>query len=354
MGSRVLALDGIRGLAILMVVAAHVSDSRAVLAGPAGVTLFFTLSGYLITSLLYREHQKNARIDLLAFYARRALRLYPAFVLAVAGTGLLYWAVGDDRFNGYWGEAGISLLYLRDFFMAADMPSGVFDHSWSLAVEEQFYLVWPLILMAVLKFARHRLQLAVNVLAGVAVLWHLAGMVLFSQERVYFAPDTNAYALLLGCALAINMAHRQPRRRKRKALAITSAALVAGLPIAATAVWGDDWVVRNSLTVLIAGLSLVLIWSARGVSLLEIPALRFFGTISYGLYLWHEVLLAVQIEGFPIDGVWRVVAAGLSVMVAWLSYRYFESPVLKLKKRFERASIDPARGTTATPEYARR
>jgi peptidoglycan/LPS O-acetylase OafA/YrhL len=353
MHNYVKALDGVRGIAIGLVLVAHLTASRAEFAGAAGVTLFFVLSGYLITSLLLAEYEMHGYISFPRFYARRALRLFPALLVVIVGAWALFAILGDNRTHGYWLESIPTLLYLRDFLMAAGVSGNTMDHTWSLAVEEQFYIVWPLALTAIVSYMKTRLRLAVWTMTCIAVLWHLVAVLLLPSERVYFAPDTNAFAILAGCALATVAPMGKPRSRPVLALACV-AAIVVG-PILVGRLTENAWDARNFLTVGVAAVSIALLWSARGVRWLELAPLVWFGQRSYGIYLWHAVFLAIEIDGEPISGIERIAAIMAALVVAWASFRFVESPITALK-RFVAARPGPRSlpsGRAAEPEIRR-
>ena len=175
------------------------------------------LSGYLITSILLAEHAATGRIDLRAFYTRRALRLFPALALLIVAAALPAEAGGrsaaDLRLHRL---GGVASLYLGDFVRAGGGTLGPLDHTWSLAVEEQFYLVWPLVAAGAAVVGprgRRKLLRGVAALAAVAAGWTVLAAFLLPFARTYFAPDTNAFALMAGCALAAWLPVRPQRRR---------------------------------------------------------------------------------------------------------------------------------------------
>jgi peptidoglycan/LPS O-acetylase OafA/YrhL len=332
---RVAGLDGIRGLAVLLVVAYH-AGLPIRYGGVVGVTIFFVLSGYLITAILNLEHERDGRISLRRFYVRRALRLVPALLLAVTVTSLVVVVTRDPQLRGnYWLQVVAALTYTMDFFAArsgASLP--VWSHTWSLAVEEQFYLVWPALLIGTLALTRSRRQAArvVAVAAVLAVGWRIVASLTLPSYRVYNAPDTVAYALLLGCALALmpRMAAKVPAW-----LGYGSAVLAAGVA-------SFPSINRNGMDVTIglyagltAGLLAVpVIAAAPRMRLLAWRPLVFLGTISYGLYLWHWPLLQVHPFG---HGTHQVAVKVLLVIaatgVAYLSFRLVEQPILAYKRR---------------------
>jgi peptidoglycan/LPS O-acetylase OafA/YrhL len=335
---RVAGLDGTRGLAVLLVVTYH-AGLPVRYGGVVGVTIFFVLSGYLITAILNGEHERNGRISLRRFYLRRALRLVPALLVAVAVMSLVVVVTHDPQLHGnYWLQVVAALTYTMDFFAAspgASLP--VWSHTWSLAVEEQFYLVWPVLLIGALALTRSRRQ-AARVVAAAAVLavgWRIVASLTLPTARVYNAPDTAAYALLLGCALAL-----MPRVAARVPVWVGygAAALVAGVALFPRLNQNGSGGTVELFAGLVAGLLAVpIIAAAPRMRLLAWRPLVFLGTISYGVYLWHWPFLQVH----PFGHVTHLVAVKVALVVAatgvaYLSFRFVEQPILAYKsRRFE-------------------
>lgn len=295
--SRVPALDGLRGVAILLVVGYH-ARTEWFPGGSVGVTLFFVLSGYLITRLLLDDLERFRSVRWGRFYWRRALRLLPALLVFVAG----FLAVG-----GRLVDAVPTLTYTANFYEATGRTLGVLGHSWSLAVEEHFYLMWPLVLAAI--WTRHR---AVAAVAGVAVAWRVAMLVAGADwERVYYSTDTVAFALLAGCALA---ARRWSPRFPMVALAALVG--VAVLVPAKTAPY--LWVETAAVVAAVAAVA-----GAERIPGLDASWLRWFGRRSYALYLWHPLTLALT--GSALAGI------ALALVVAEASWRLVEAPAQRLR-----------------------
>jgi peptidoglycan/LPS O-acetylase OafA/YrhL len=187
-------LDGLRGIAILLVVARHADTPGCASGGAIGVTMFFTLSGFLITSLLLEESASTGRVDLAAFYRRRALRLFPALFACIAVTIVLAVLLGTWIASEQMVAA--ALLYFGNWALIARAEAGVLGHTWSLSVEEQFYVTWPLVLVL---FGRSRR--AVIWLAGTGALVSVGlRFKLYSGDtlwRVAYGTDTKADALLV-------------------------------------------------------------------------------------------------------------------------------------------------------------
>jgi peptidoglycan/LPS O-acetylase OafA/YrhL len=338
------ALDGVRGIAILAVLAVHTNHLfgwSLLKGGSIGVDIFFVLSGFLITSILLEEWTTTGNVNLRHFYARRFLRLVPALVLLAVVllllSGLLFSA----------GEAmetrrtiPIALLYLTDFFasLAPQTALGALRHTWSLAIEEHFYLLWPPVLLFFLKsgFTRRGLLILTSSLA-VAVCLHRA--VLFeagvSAARTYYAFDTRADALLIGCAAAIAVSWGFVKNFNRlTALAVTLIVVSIVLTDFASPIMHE-----GGFTILAATTALLLINLVSGQAesftrLMEVRPLVWVGKISYGLYLWHyPVFKWVKYAGgpWPLKLALAVVA---TFGVASLSFYMVERPLLRLKQRF--------------------
>ncbi|QGU27488.1 acyltransferase family protein [Microbacterium oryzae] len=342
-GRRLVALDGVRGVAVLLVVLGHISGTWAPYAGNVGVTLFLVLSGYLITSLLLRERDRYGSISFTGFYMRRVLRLMPALLLVLAVTPILLWIATDARLETYGYPAVVSGLYLADFFQASGVNLGFFTHMWSLAVEEQFYLIWPLLLVGLLgavgwgvSGSRRRLVAIVASLAFVGLAWRVVATLILDADRVYYAPDTNAFIILLGCLLAVMK--KETITRVPRWLAVAALAVIA---VASVLLPEGSPIVRN-WTVLGAALLAVVVvaGSASGGRLLSAKPLVWFGTISYGLYLWHAVLLWIAWWGPEAAGLPRLGLAAISIVIAWASFRFYELPIQqRFKARWERPRV---------------
>ncbi len=358
---RIRPLDGIRALAVLAVLATH-AGIPFLPGGFVGVDVFFVLSGFLITSLLYDELVVRGRIDLGAFWTRRARRLLPAALVMIVAVvaarplfvpdsvgGLRWDAITTALWSGNWRWA----LQGTNYFAQTGTPSPL-QHTWSLAVEEQFYLVWPLLLLACRAVRRRRL-LALS-LAGVAVS-ALATYVLArvaSPGRVYFGTDTRAQELLAGAALAAllaptwrwraaNPADRQSpqtagRRPLPLLLSLCGLAALAGI---ATTADGAPSEFRHGLLLLTALAAAALVAgvvldSGQPVArLLSTRLLVGIGRISYGLYLWHwPVYLALDGERTGLHGyVLAALRAAVTGMLAGASFVLIERPARRFRVR---------------------
>jgi peptidoglycan/LPS O-acetylase OafA/YrhL len=356
------ALDGLRAVAVVAVLLYH-GGVDWMPGGFLGVDLFFCLSGYLITSLLLAERRGTGRIDLRAFWLRRARRLLPAafLVIAVSVAAAAILAPGDLAQTR--GDALASLFYVdnwhqllvgQSYFAAFERPS-LLRHMWSLSIEEQFYLLWPLALgFGVAGLGARRTGLAA---LGLALLSALLMAVLFTSEsdpsRVYYGTDTHAVGLLLGATLAFvwPLGRFEPPRRP-SALAVLD--LTAGIALAALVVAMVTWqdydalvyrggIAAFSLTAVVL-IATVVHPAGRAAHLLGSAPLRWIGARSYGIYLWHWPVMALTRPG--IDVAWPlplllVAQIGLTVALAAASYRWLEQPFRKgTAQRRIRALLD--------------
>jgi peptidoglycan/LPS O-acetylase OafA/YrhL len=362
---RVLPLDGLRTLAILAVMAYHL-HLPGFTGGFLGVQVFFVLSGYLITTLLLRERDRTGRIRLPRFWGRRVLRLYPALVAMVVVGALLWPWVGDYKGAtlGVGEAAGISLTYTGNLFRAFWSTSqGVFAQTWSLAMEEQFYLLWPLVLVGLFAI-RPRRTLVVAGIGAAVVASAAAGWVLFadpsggSTADVYFSPVTGVAPLATGCALAIAL--RSARVRAVAAGPVGHVATWTGLAaVAAGVVWMDgDWTHHAwtfGIVLPAAGLAsalliggLVSVRSLPAAALSWTPVSWFGRRVSYAAYLWH-VLVFAMLEPF-VHGTWgKVALLAIALVVATGAAFAVEWPVERVRARLASARAERDRG--APPEH---
>jgi peptidoglycan/LPS O-acetylase OafA/YrhL len=343
------ALDGVRGVAILLVLLHHFA-MQWVGGGFVGVDLFFVLSGFLITSLLLEEWRATGTISLGAFYARRALRLLPALVVVLLAMVLV--SAGTEapkEAAAMRTTALMTLLYSANWFLAfRSLPRPELSPMWSLSVEEQFYIVWPVLLVILLRmgWSRRSMGLIVTAMllasAGLRlVLWERTG----SFNRIMFGTDTHADGLLAG-ALAAMVVHwgGTPRREGTLRALNWAAVLVVGfLIVFAHLGWPADpympWGGFVALNVAAVALIVCLIsapWA--GVRrLFEFAPLVWLGRISYGVYLWHMAAPWILGRmGVPLGGAAGAAAMGVSVGAAALSFYALERPMLRFKRRFER------------------
>ena len=332
------ALDGLRGLAVAAVVAFHVGVLKG---GWLGVDLFFVLSGYLISRLLFVEYGAKGRIDLRQFWGRRARRLLPALLCVIVAVAVAERVRGRliGPAGGRWDVVG-ALTYTSNWvrlrggagYWSQFGPPSLLEHFWSLAIEEQFYLVWPLLMVGVTRLRRGVSTLVLLASTLVAGGWSL---LLFHRtldaSRVYMGTDSRAVALLAGATIA-SLAEWRPRSlRSFRALAPGA---VVGLLLAMAQMQGTRLITYQggllactlAATVLMAGV-------ANGKSifarLLSTRPLRWLGSRSYGIYLWHwPILVGFGVAGHAHKPPLRIVLGVIvSLVVAEASYRVVEMPI---------------------------
>jgi peptidoglycan/LPS O-acetylase OafA/YrhL len=343
------SLDGIRAFSFLLVFLAHVGAPG--IPGGFGVTVFFFLSGYLITTLLRREAEKTGRISLKLFYLRRALRILPPFyfILSLA-LGLTLLGVLGTSFS--WAALLAQALHYSNYWVLAHGWGGLLAGTgvyWSLAVEEHFYLVFPALYTLMLRGgASPRTQRALLFgLCALVLLWRC--QIVFGSgvigDRTYIASDTRFDSMLFGCALAVwgNPAIDFERTAKPSAFELGAALVGAGLLIISFVLREPAF--RESIRYSMQGLGLYPLfflvirhpdWGL--VRLLNWSPVRFIGTLSYSLYLLHQVII------FAVDGhvhapvvVRALLSLGLAVLLAMAVWRLIEKPCAKLRNRLTSA-----------------
>ena len=336
-------LDGVRAVAILLVLGQH-APTRPLIDGFVGVTVFFSLSGYLITTLLVRELQTGT-IDVRAFYRRRAARLGPALVTVVAVTIavlLIGQLIGrqDLSVGQIFAPAGAALAYATNFFdwTGHSFATDYFNYTWSLSLEEQFYLLWPFALLwgyrrnprlfAALTVSLIGITLALNLYLG------LSREVKYDPHE-YFGSDTNALPILVGSLLAI-VVHNDWLSRTVRYLAPCALLAVALLPVLA---YRNDTYRRSLVTVAGTGLTLVTLIgvvtrprSAVG-SLLASGPMRWLGERSYSIYLWNILARIAILHTLGHTVVGDIAWIAMFVVLAEASFRFVERP---LRAKFAR------------------
>ena len=338
------ALDGIRGIAIILVIIHHQLIPMSLNGGFLGVDLFFVLSGFLITGLLLKEFAVTNSISLKNFYARRVLRLAPAFTTYLIIVLIVTYQWHPEELGREIKLVGLSLVYLRNWGMALGWdysldPTAII---WSLSIEEQFYLLWPplllLLLSCRLKWSHIGIVLSLIVLAVVsqrATLWSEGA----ELNRMFYGTDTRADALFTGCLFAL-LAQRRLTPRLKSTLHLLGLSAVAFLIyMVSTASFKGSFLYRGGYTVIALATGLV-IWSVNDsqdswfARVLAFYPLRWFGFISYGLYLWHWLLLR-NVSFYYLVGDWDVWAKLITaVSAAAASFYLVETPVNRLKIRF--------------------
>ncbi len=340
------ALDGLRGLALLGVMLFHANGALA--GGYLGVDLFFVLSGFLITSLLVAEYRATGAVALASFWTRRAKRLLPALLLmtAVVVCGGRYAVATDEGARALRADALATLAYVANWHAIAKGVSywdlfaapSLFEHTWSLAIEEQFYIVWPLIVVFVLRRGGTRALLGVTIALAIS---SVTAMTLLAEPghtaRAYLGTDTRAAALLAGAALAtVRGTEPSPHQGAVVLSDVLGAVGALGLGAAWWSLDGQDTFVYRGGLWLTEIAVLVLVWCAtvgpsrsRVARVLSFRPLVWLGTISYGAYLWHwpiDVMLTT--ERAHVTGVaLHALRMAITLAVAALSHRLLEAPV---------------------------
>ena len=344
-------LDGIRAIAVIMVLSYHLKLSLFK-SGFLGVTVFFVLSGYLIIDILISEVEEEGTIDLKNFWLRRIRRLVPAvmsmavviiFVSAVVNRIIFTKGCKDFLasvlgFNNWW-----QIFNKVSYFEAAGVPSP-FTHCWSLAIETQFYLIYPLILLGIYKLAKSRGEGQAkrgHLFAGVTLLLALISVILMivlfdpqqDASRVYYGTDTRAFSLLFGALLAILWEYRMVPRKLSASVNMGLGSLsFAVLLVMTIAINGSSnfWYRGGQFIGTI--LTVLVIYTVSGrktwlIRFLSNPVLKWIGDRSYSIYLWHYPIILLISKGIKASWWITLIEIVLSVVLAELSYRFIETPI---------------------------
>ena len=345
------ALDGLRALAVMLVFLHH-THGQLFPGGWVGVDIFFVLSGYLITSILVGEHETTGVISLSRFYMRRACRLLPAlFVVVCVAIAIAFWFHYNTRNTTI--DAVAALLYLADYGYVL-MPAhwSFLGHTWSLSVEEQFYFIWPLLLIVLLKWSKRRIAFyATLVLIFVVAVWR--GFVFVTSSdlgatsaetrayvRIYCAFDTRADVLLIGCALALwqpQVAASRFLNRLWPAVVLLLAVVVLKVSPSGRLLRYIDLVGYPLFGASVAYLIVILTSDENSflTYFLSLPPIVAFGRISYGFYLWHYLIVNGPVKDRLITHrtplTFTLSTFALSLAAAVASYWLIERPFLRLK-----------------------
>jgi peptidoglycan/LPS O-acetylase OafA/YrhL len=354
------ALDGLRGLAILLVITHHQLIPLSLSGGFLGVDLFFVLSGFLITTLLVTEFDATETISLKNFYLRRVLRLGPALALYLIASLVVTYQLNPADFMRELRLVGLALAYSTNWRLAFgwDMSLDPTAIIWSLSIEEQFYLVWPLLLLLCLSLRLKRMHLIIGLIVIIATICLHRRQMWFEGAqltRLYYGTDTRADAPLMGCLLALvpQRAFTFPIQRALKFATVAAWCLL--IYLVATVHFTDTFLYRGGYTVIallsgIVTLPAAIQSSTLVVKVLEWQPLRFFGRISYGLYLWHWLMLKTTTFYFwvgPTLDPWaRCLAA---ILISALSFYLIETRFNRLKTRFTFTTSRAKQKPTAHP-----
>jgi len=347
---RIAGLDGLRTVAVLVVFAGHYLAAafpnrhwlEFVFPGMLGVTLFFVISGFLISSILFDEFRASSTIALSHFYIRRLLRLTPALWVYVTIT-LIAYLLYDGRVN-YWDFVA-AFTYTSNYYMIATSSVQYYMPVWSLAIEEHFYLILPLtMLLAVRRSVR---VFMIVVVCGVVAefVWRrmVADSVNMDWQYIYWRTDTRLDSLLFGVLLTCLLA--LPHARRVSGIVSHWPGLVGGIGLMAVSVLYRDEAFRMSARYTLQGLGLMLLvgyvilsheWIATNArAVLETRPVIYISKISYSLYLWHLTILKFAEHVFGTFGVIGVaLCAAASLTMASLSYKFVEIPFFSLRRKF--------------------
>jgi peptidoglycan/LPS O-acetylase OafA/YrhL len=360
------AIDGLRALAVLAVIAYHLNYGWAT-GGFLGVDLFFVLSGFLITTLLIVEWRQTNRVAFRKFWTRRARRLLPALLLVLVSVAVFtHFEIAPWNRVSIRGDGLASLLYVANWRFIAD-KLGYFQlfsaasplrHMWSLAIEEQFYVVWPIVVYGALRFGRGSLRVltaicCVGVVASVAVM---ANSFRHGDDlRAYYGTDARAHTILIGALLAILLATWTPGPAARRRIALAAIAAFGLMVVTWSTATGTSARYYDGGAAAYAVLACVVVAGALqpGVlrAVLAIRPLVWIGRRSYGLYLFHWPLIVwlvpsrVGLHGLTLDAV----RLGLTFVVAAASFRWIEAPI---RDRRRLASTSVGRRPRVRPAFA--
>ncbi|WP_262061650.1 acyltransferase family protein [Streptomyces sp. STR69] len=362
-------LDGLRTVAVVLVIVYHV-EPALVPGGSVGVDVFFTISGFVITRLLVTEYARTGRIGLWSFYRRRWLRLMPALLVMCAVTAVLSVAFALPLFQGAWMAAVLAAGSVVNLVRAGNAGTysdlaAPLSHTWSLGVEEQFYLAWPLLLLVLLRRARARAVLGwVAALCVLPVIWRTVLWDPAAAHRIYNGPDTRADQLLVGALLALVLARLRaddPRlallRRWAGRLccpALVLLGLIAWrIPITEVSGWNPVWYTVGFLAAALLTACVVAALDLRPEAwptrLLSLSAPVWIGrNLSYGMYLWHypviRLLHDLGVRGDPL------LPAGLAatLVTAFASYALVERPLMR-RERFRVWRLEPVAVPVRSP-----
>jgi peptidoglycan/LPS O-acetylase OafA/YrhL len=345
--SRIPALDGLRAIAVLLVIGFHLEYSW--IDGPLGVEIFFVLSGFLITWLLLKEQDRNGKISVSQFYWRRIFRILPAFYC--------YWLIGlamavlRNRPID-WGLTVSAALYYANYYLALIDPeaSTYLSHTWSLAVEEQFYLLWPIVFVLASRDLR---RLTVTLTCIIAAVWMYRPFLYLvagaPRAYIYYSFDTRADHLLIGCLLAVTLRRNMLQRFWNRAclkpgyplipicIIILSSGLAYAFDKRSVYRYAIGYAIEPvAIAVLIA--QLIALSTTRPWGVLEHVVPRYLGTISYSLYLYQQttIFTARRLTASYPELIQVLFALAVTIAFASASHFFIERPFLEIGRTLAR------------------
>jgi peptidoglycan/LPS O-acetylase OafA/YrhL len=347
-------LDGLRAVAVYLVLLFHAGSDRFS-GGYIGVDVFFVLSGFLVTQLLLRDIARNGSIRLGRFYSRRFRRLLPAAFVVLVVTAIVYSAIASPaEVADAVGSFKAAFLYSTNWYFihhatgyfGADITADPVLHFWSLAVEEQFYLLWPLTLAGAFAFTRRmdraRQLRVIGIVVGVGALASAAWALSLRNadpNRAYYGTDTRAYELFAGALIALVPAVIASAQRFRPTMRIATSVSILALLVLASSWVHLDAIERGIVVTISTVVLIVALETAEGGVVKRVLSTRFMtqlGRISYGTYLWHWLVILVTLKAFhPGTTATIGIAFLVSTALAALSYDMMEHPV-RTSKRLDR------------------
>ncbi|AIS59687.1 acyltransferase family protein [Listeria ivanovii] len=345
------SIDGLRALAVIAVIAYHLNFSWAK-GGFIGVDIFFVLSGYLITNILLTQWEKTQTLQLKQFWLRRFRRLIPAVYIMIVVVVIYSVLFHPEILKNLRGDAIASFFYVSNwwfifhdvsYFDSFGLPSPL-KNLWSLAIEEQFYLIWPAFLLVFLRWVKNP-KLLLKIVIGLGLLSAIWMTVLYDPgtdpSRVYYGTDTRAFDLLAGCALAFvwpfnRLSPVVPKRSKAVLNIVGTLSILLFFVFTAFVSEYQPFLYRGGLLfVAIIGVTMIATISHPASYLSKVfsfKPLRWIGTRSYGIYLWHYPIITLTTPVFEVGqpNIWRaILQVAATFIIAELSFRFIETPIRK-------------------------
>jgi len=355
-------VQGLRAVAVLLVVLFH-AGVPGFRGGYVGVDVFFVISGFVITGILLRERSVSGTVSIRAFYGRRARRIIPAATLVLVATvvgaylGLNRFAAHATGVDGVWTSVFMANIHFAadsTNYLASTRPPSPLQNYWSLAVEEQFYLVYPAVFLLLIRFGgRNSARMRIGIFLALVIVASFTLSVIQTssdQTLAYFSPLTRAWELALGGLIAV--ATRFLRRTPSVAAAVATWAGLAMILCSAILYSQSTPYPGSAVALPVLGTAFIIVGGVarpvRGAErILSIRSLQFLGLLSYSLYLWHWPILAIATQrsgtgSLPVAE--RVALVAVSLVLAWATFRFLEDPVRHLRALASRRWASAALG----------